>query len=412
MKAVSAKFSQLNIHSLNRECLKIADWWMTHSVDLLHGGFVGEVDAKSNPIINANKGIILNTRILWFFSELAIEFDKLEYKKMAERAYHYLIQYFDDKQFGGVCWELDYQGRCLNAKKQSYAQAFAIYALSAYYRLSGDQEALDKAMVYFELLEQHAIDPQFGGYFEAFAADWQPLEDMRLSDKDLNYPKSMNTHLHIIEAYTGLFKASANAQVGQALMTLLSVFDQHIILKPSMHLSLFQDKKWQDCSPAVSYGHDIECSWLLLEAVEVLNQHALTQHFQPLMINMAQICLEQAIGQRGQVCEQLTLADQHVHQASFWWVQAEALVGFLYAYQHTGTEKFKHAAENVWQFIQEQHIDREYGEWFWLALCDQTKHDDTYKAGFWKGPYHNGRAMMVAARLLNELEKAVSNEVA
>jgi mannobiose 2-epimerase len=411
MKVRSA-FNVLDVQALERECHKIADWWMAHSIDSLHGGFVGEIDAKSNPVISANKGIILNARILWFFSEAAKEFKNAQYAEVAERAYGYLMQYFDDGIHGGVCWELDYQGQCINSKKQSYAQAFAIYGLSAYYRLTGDKRALAKALHYFDLLEQHAVDLQHGGYFEAFTQDWRPVDDMRLSDKDLNYPKSMNTHLHIIEAYTALYAVSGKPQVAAALESLLLVFEQHIVLKPSLHLSLFQSHDWQDCSPAFSFGHDIECSWLLWEAVEVLNQPQISAQFRPLVLKMATVCLEQAIGERGQVCDQLTFADQKIHQDSFWWVQAEAIIGFLQAFQLSGLPKFKQAAEKVWQFTQEQHIDREYGEWSWLALCDQPSKDSTYKAGFWKGPYHNGRAMMVAARLLRDMEQEILHEMA
>ena len=408
----AAAFSKLDTRLLDTECHKIADWWMTHSVDQLHGGFFGEIDAKANPVIAANKGIILNTRILWFFSEAAFTYEKAEYRQIAKRAFDYLVTFFDDKQHGGVLWELDYQGKCLSGKKQTYAQAFAIYALSAYYRLTGDESALDKALAYFELLEQHAIDQEYGGYFEAFSQDWQPLDDMRLSDKDLNFPKSMNTHLHVIEAYTSLYQICQKSQVGKALESLLTVFEQHIILKPSMHLSLFQSVDWQDCSPAFSYGHDIECSWLLWEAVKVLNQPALSHKFKAVVLGMAEVCLNQAIGHHGQICDQFTFADQLTHSDSFWWVQAEALVGFLHAYQLGGDEKFKQAAENVWQFIQQQHIDHEYGEWFWLALCDQDAVDDNYKVGFWKGPYHNGRTMMVASRLLLQIEQEVVHEMA
>ncbi|KXI27785.1 AGE family epimerase/isomerase [Paraglaciecola hydrolytica] len=411
MQAVKA-FGILDKGLLDRECHKIAKWWIAHSVDPLHGGFYGEIDAKANPVIIANKGIVLNTRILWFFSEAAHTYNNAGYREYATRAFDYLLDYFDDKQYGGVLWELDYQGKAISGKKQTYAQAFAIYALCAYYQLTGDKRALAKAGDYFELLEKNAIDPQFGGYFEAFSQNWQPLDDMRLSDKDLNYPKSMNTHLHVIEAYTSLYHISGDARVGKALTSLLRVFDQHIILKPSLHLSLFQSADWQDQSPAFSYGHDIECSWLLWEALEVLNQPALSQQYKNVVLSMAEVCLAQALGQHGQVCDQYTFADEHTHQESFWWVQAEALVGFLQAYQIGGDEKFKVAAENIWQFIQQQHIDREYGEWHWLALCDQDNVDHNYKAGFWKGPYHNGRAMMVAARLLQSLEKELEHEVA
>ena len=188
------------------ELIAIADWWVANTVDHAQGGFYGEVDANGQPVKTASKGIILNSRILWFFSEVALEIDNEAYRKTAKRAFDYLLNYFFDKEFGGVYWELDARGNPISDKKQVYAQAFTIYALSAYYRLTHDDRALTHALSCFDLLETKTVDRKRDGYLEAFTRSWGRVDDLRLSDKDLNLPKSQNTHLHVLEAYTSLNK--------------------------------------------------------------------------------------------------------------------------------------------------------------------------------------------------------------
>jgi mannobiose 2-epimerase len=411
MKPLAKILEDLSAESLDKECHQIAKWWMDNSLDTEYGGFVGEIDFFGGVVPKANKGIILNTRILWFFSEAAKHFDKLNYRQIADRAYQYLLAYFDDKESGGVVWELDHQGVCVNGKKQTYAQAFAIYGLAAYYRLSQNQTALTKAIEYFEVIERFAIDPQFGGYLEAFAQDWGGLEDVRLSEKDLNSPKSMNTHIHILEAYTCLVRISGEQKVKDALKNLIQIIFCKILNANTYHLSLFQDIDWRDQSTSISYGHDIECSWLLWDALEALGDTKFKAKYRSTIIKIAEVCLVQAIGEQGQVCDQLTFVDNKRHPESFWWVQAEALVGFLNAFQLTGEPAYLKACEKIWRFTQEQHIDHEHGEWHWLAVRDQKPAESIYKAGFWKGPYHNGRAMMEAAVLLRLHNGEVKHEV-
>ncbi len=386
--------------SMDSECHKIADWWVNNTVDHENGGFWGAIDNADNPNKKASKGIILNTRILWFFSEAARHYSDASYLEMAKRAYHYLTEHFDDTVHGGVIWELDFTGGPISGKKQTYAQAFAIYSLAAYYRCSNDDNALAKALSYFDLIESKTIDLKYGGYLEAFSQNWDYIEDVRLSQKDKNLPKSMNTHIHILEAYTGLYRASDNSRVANSLKNLLVLICDTILDNQTYHLRLFQNMDWSDMSESYSYGHDIECSWLIWDAVTALGDPTLMERYKPTVLKMAEICLEQSLGDLGQVCDQYTFVDKKKHIESEWWVQAEALVGFLNAYQLTGKTEYFSACEKIWRFTQEQHIDFTNGEWSWFAKRDRTKDNEMYKAGFWKGPYHNGRAMMEASELL------------
>jgi mannobiose 2-epimerase len=390
---------------LERETHHIADWWILNSIDRVAGGFYGEISDKQVANLSANKGIILNTRILWFFSAAAQRYGLPAYREMADRAYEYLLTSFDDKVYGGVVWELDSSGHSVNNKKQIYAQSFAIYGLSAYYQATENEDALLKAMSYFDLIEKHAIEPITGGYLEAFTGNWSLLDDVRLSGKDQNAPKTMNTHIHILEAYTCLYRATRHTKVALALEKLIHLICQKILNTDSYHLHLFMTMDWQDLSESYSYGHDIECSWLLYDAIEALNLQKLSDAYIPMVVKMATTCLKQSIGDEGQVCDQFTFKDSTKHNDSFWWVQAESLVGFLNAYQLTGDKAFIRACEKIWKFTQDQHIDGQYGEWTWSAKRDAHSTAPDYKAGFWKGPYHNGRAMMEAADLLLKIEQ-------
>lgn len=394
--------SEHMISEFRAELHAIADWWITHTQDETHGGFIGEisVDGEKNP--HARKGIILNTRILWFFSEAALFTGNGQYRNMADRAYQYLMDYFWDEQHGGVLWELDSHGTCTNDRKQVYAQAFAIYALSAYFRLSQKALVLEKAMALFQLVESRARDPEYGGYLEAFASDWGPMEDMRLSTKDMNSPKSMNTHLHILEAYTALYLASPSERVAAAIRYCLDIFDQHIVNKDNNHLRMFQALDWADLSDTISYGHDIESSWLIWEAVEALAEQPLIERYRPMVIAMAETILAQGVGENGEVLDAFNFVRNELQQERVWWVQAEALVGFLNAHHLTGYTAFYSAFENVWTFIKRYQKDSEGGEWHWLSTLDAPHRGDC-KIGFWKAPYHNGRAMMEVCKLFVKL---------
>ncbi|WP_331343932.1 AGE family epimerase/isomerase [Cellvibrio sp. UBA7661] len=388
------------MQEFHTELIAIADWWATYSPDLERGGFYGEIDAGNRPVNDASKGIILNARILWFFSEVAQQLDDLRYRDCAQRAYDYLVTHFFDAEFGGVYWELDAAGNPINTKKQIYAQAFTIYALVAYFELTKDEQVLVRALECFELVERYGIDPINEGYLEAFTREWKPIDDLRLSEKDLNYPKSQNTHLHIMEAYTTLHQAHPAPGIRAALEYNIRMFDRYMIDRSSHHLRMFMDLQWNDFSPGYTYGHDIEASWLIAKALESLGDEHYTRALTPTLLKVAEVTLNEAVGCYGQVIDSYDRATQTANTDTTWWVQAEALVGFLYAYATSGEQRFFTAAVNVWEFIKQYQIDHQKGEWFWLSNLDKPDQYSYYKVGFWKCPYHNGRAMMEAIRYL------------
>lgn len=398
-------FDNLKVE-FNTELLSIADWWTNNTIDEKHGGFHGEVSVLNQPLTAANKGIILNTRILWFFSEASMETtgapNNIKYRECATLAYQYIIKHFLDEQYGGVYWEVDAQGNPVNTRKQVYAQAFSIYALSAYFKLTKQREVLDHALRLFKLLESKAIDRQHDGYLEAFARDWSPIEDMRLSIKDLNYPKSQNTHLHVMEAYTALHDVYPNAEVKAALRYNIQMFDRFMINRDNHHLRMFLDMQWNDFSPGYTYGHDIEAAWLIAKALESLGDGGYSASLIPTLLKVAEVTLNEAVAGNGQLLNAFDFKTKSIDTSSMWWVQAEALVGFLFAYCESRDSRYLNAALEVWQFIKEHQIDHVNGEWFWLSDNGKTSGEEHYKVGFWKCPYHNGRAMMEAVRYLEK----------
>ena len=371
------------------ELQDILRWWIKRMTDPINGGFYGRIDGHGQLYTQANKGIILNTRILWTFAAAARQTDNPTYEQTATRAFQYLTSHFWDKEQGGVYWMLDYKGKVVANKKQIYAQAFAIYAFSEYYQLTGNQEALYLANAIFNLIEQHSHDNQKGGYFEAFSRDWQLLEDLRLSDKDANEAKTMNTHLHILEAYTNLYRVEKSSTVQKALKRLIVLFLEKFI-HPNGHLNLFFDENWNLKSGDISYGHDIECSWLLVEAAEVLADKTLLKKVEKVAILMAEAVVKNGLDKDGSVFNECA-ANGHLDTDKHWWPQAEAVVGFWNLWQLTGAEKYQKAALRCWDFIKKYLKDSENGEWYWRIDNNRNPIGEEDKAGAWKAPYHNGR---------------------
>ena len=396
------RFTSLQ-QEFRQELIAIADWWAKYTVDHEQGGFYGEIDVNNQPIKDASKGIILNARILWFFSEVAQEVDNPVYRNCAKRAYDYIVAHFFDNEQGGVYWELNAAAAPINTKKQVYAQAFTIYGLCAYYQLAGDAQAMVRALECFALIERYAIDRKHQGYLEAFTRHWDILEDVRLGDKDLNFPKSQNTHLHILEAYTTLYQASPSTEIKAALKYNILMFDKYMIDRNTHHVRMFMDLEWKDFSPGYTYGHDIEASWLIAKALLSLGDDAYSTALTPTLIQIAKVTVDEAMGEKGQVIDSYDFSTRSINSDTVWWVQAEALVGFLYAYTTSGDEQFYLAAENVWQFIKTYQIDHKHGEWYWMSSLHNSIMDAYYKVGFWKCPYHNGRAMMESIRYLNKM---------
>lgn len=370
----------------------ILSYWKKFGLDEENDGFVGQRDHYNREIKNSAKGIILNTRILWTFSAVGIFKEDQSLKKYAERAFIYLKENFQDKKYGGVFWELNYKGEPINTRKQIYAQAFAIYALSEYYLFSGDVSARNWALSLFELIEKHARDKVRNGYFEAFQEDWSPLEDMRLSEKDRNSAKTMNTHLHILEAYTRLYAVTGASTVKTALDNLIRLFFLRFYLKDNQHFALFFNKDWEREGNVISYGHDIEAVWLLIEAAKVIENEDLLKKTVSTTLIVAEIFLREAYIPGAGVINEKNLDSGVVDTDRHWWPQAEAMVGLDYAYRISADDKFKEAVLDIWQFTSANIIDRKNGEWFFRIDENKKPYTGEDKLGMWKCPYHNSRA--------------------
>ena len=371
----------------------ILPFWMNKMEDNEQGGFYGEITGDDELRPEASKGAILNARILWTFSAAYRLLKKPEYLKTATRAKRYLIDRFYDPEYGGIYWELDYKGNPLDTKKQIYAIGFAIYGLSEYARATGDAEALEYAQRLFEVIEQHSFDPVQNGYLEALTRDWQPIEDMRLSDKDENEKKTMNTHLHILEPYTNLYRVWKDERLERQLRNLIDVFITRILDPQTGHLNLFFEEDWTNKYRIYSYGHDIEASWLIHEAALVLGDETVLKRIEPLIVRIAQAA-DEGLNPDGSMIYENFLDKQKIDRELHWWVQAENVVGHINLYQHFEDESALDIAVRCWEFIKAKLIDHEQGEWHWSILPDGTVNRKDDKAGFWKCPYHNGRMCM------------------
>lgn len=370
----------------------ILPYWMNNMVDITNGGFYGRISAHEEVFADAEKGAVLNTRILWTFSAAYRLLKDPAYLEIADRAKQYIIQHFFDHEYGGVYWSLDYKGQPKDTKKQIYALGFAIYGLSEYHRSTGDEESLKYAIDIFHSIEKHSFDSVNNGYCEALTRHWEDIEDMRLSEKDVNERKTMNTHLHILEAYTNLYRVWKDETLKKQLRNLILIFLNKIIDEQTHHLGLFFDDEWHKKGDIDSYGHDIETSWLLHEAALVLDDEVVLNRVEEESLLIADAAREGVRNDGGMIYEKDNLKkviDDEYH----WWVQAEAVVGYVNIYQYLGDEEALSVALNSWSFIKENLIDKEHGEWYWSVMNDGSVNcsEQADKAGFWKCPYHNGR---------------------
>lgn len=367
----------------------ILPFWSEKMIDYENGGFYGRIDGSDIIYKDAGKGCVLNARILWTFSSAYRLLKNSNYLKTAERAKDYLLDHFYDKDSGGVFWLLDHKGEIKDGKKQIYAQAFAIYGLSEYYRATNDAGCLEKAIGLFRLIERYSYDEKLGGYFEAFSRNWRPIDDLRLSTKDANEKKTMNTHLHVLEAYTNLYRIWKDESLRIQLRKLIDIFTDRIVNRLTFNLNMFFDEEWVDKTDLVSYGHNIEASWLIYEAAMVLGERSVIKKVSELSIEIANASKEGLWPEGGMIYEKFF--DGHIDSDRHWWVQAETVIGYLNAFELTGQKEFLDLSLGEWKFIREHLVDRKNGEWFWSVdqnLEPRLKED---KAGFWKCPYHNSR---------------------
>lgn len=395
----------MNLEQYSREAQtefeSILSYWMNHTLDEENGGFYGHINTLNQVTHQAEKGLVLNARILWSFSAAYIYTQENKYAQIAERAYQYLIQHFKDEPFGGFYWSVDYLGQPFQERKQIYGQAFVVYALCEYYQCSQDAAALDQAIQLFTWIEKCGQDLENGGYWEALSRDWQIIEDVRLSEKDANEKKSMNTHLHVLEAYTNLYRVWPDEKLGLQIEKLLHLYQTRLIEPTNYYQHLFMDENWVVKSNIISYGHDIEASWLIWEAAEALGKTHLQEAIKPFVLGLAKTALK-GIAQDGGMHYELHLETNHLDTDKHSWVQAEAAVGFLNAYQITGDQTYLVQSWKSWQFLQKYIVDHQNGEWHW-GVTDTYQNMNDVKVGFWKCPYHSTRACLEVLSRIKEI---------
>jgi len=411
MCKTGARFMQ-DISNTDLACLRervrshllghILPFWCGPAVDHDQGGWLAWMSNDLQTDRSQPKGLIVNSRILWAFSAVCRFQQDSTLEQMAERAFGVVMHKFWDPAYGGAFWRLAGDGLVVDDSKKTYGQAFYIYALAEHFRSFAQIEALERAKALFELIEGHAHDQEGLGYWEVRNRDWSETTDTRLSEKDLNEKKSMNNHLHVLEAYANLYRVWPNPRVATRLRELIELFQNRILDPTAAHLHHFFDEKWQVRSDTHTFGHDIEASWLLCEAAEVLGDAALRIQLDTLAVRMAEAVLREGLDPDGGLCYEGKNGGV-IDAGKECWPQAEAVVGFLNAYQISGDARYFQAARQVWAYIESRLMDRTHGEWFWRIKPDGTLDQSLPKVGEWKGPYHGTRACLETIRRLDKL---------
>lgn len=386
----------------------ILPFWLEHARDRERGGFFGEI-TKDLRIKEAEpRGALLTSRILWTFSAAYRRYQDPAYLEMARWAYDDLLARFWDKEHGGLFWKISASGEPLDPRKIAYVQAFGIYGLSEYHRATGDPAVLDRAIELYRSLERHGHDRVSHGYFEEFSRDWKISRargDAKAGSamKSLGQ-KSQNAHIHILEAFTNLLRVWPDQELRQNLREVTDVLLTRILDSSNHHLRLFLEEDWTPRADDVSYGHDIEFSWLITETAHVLGDKNLVALTEKCALEMADVTSREGVDPDGGVLGEANprgVTDPVKH----WWPQAEAVTGFFNAYQISGDAKYLQASAKSWDFIQKNLADHKNGEWFQDVTRDR-KPVDSPKVSFWKCPYHNSRACMELLDRIRAMEPA------
>ena len=373
----------------------ILPFWMSLR-DEERGGYIGQVEFDLTRKPDAPRGGILNSRILWFFSECYLTLGDPKLLEEAHHAYEMLCRMMD-REHGGVYWALNADGTVFDGTKHTYNQAFAIYALSAYARASGKKEALEQALSLFETVEARCFDG--AGYLEAFTVDWQPAGNEKLGGSGLQAKRTMNTLLHVLEGYTGLYEASQNEKVREKLLFILNLWAEKFYNPEKHRQEVFFDLDYNSLLDMHSFGHDIETSWLADHTLEVLGDEDLTARIRPLLLSLADCTMKAAFTDHGFANEG---EGDRVDATRIWWVQAEALMGFLNAWQKTGEQRYWDAVNCQWEYIKNVLADPRPGsEWYGYLREDGTPIEHPVVEP-WKCPYHNGRMCLEVLRRLAE----------
>lgn len=370
-----------------------------------YGGFYGSVAGDGTPIKDYMKGVILNSRILWFYSRAYRTFQYPELLAMADHAYEFLTEHCYDKTYGGVYWAVKYNGEVEDSLKHTYNLAFSIYALSAYYDASEKEEALELAYALYDTIESKCRDD--GGYLEAYNRDFTPTINHELSENGVIAERTMNTLLHVLEAYSELFRVdrfympedcsdeerNRLGKVETSLKEILSLFKEKVYNPEKQICEVFFDHEYRPLIDLESYGHDIEASWLIDRACELLEDDSLTEMMRPVIKGLAASVYRNAIDEECRAVNNERENDK-VDRQKIWWVQAESVVGFYNAYLKEGKEEYRAIAADVWAFIQNRVIDKNSGEWYETIPYHGEADVTAPLSHEWKCPYHNGRMCM------------------
>lgn len=367
-------------------------YWSNRMVDNVNGGFYGRIDVNNKVFPNDDKGGILNSRILWTYSSAYRILKDTAYLRLATRAKDYILAHFIDKEFGGAYRSLNSKGEPSDTRKQTYTMSFFIYGMAEYYRATGDKEALKTAKDIFEKFEKYALDKESNGYFEVFSRDWKRTHDRLIGETTINDEKTMNTHLHLMESYANLYRVWPDKRMAERLRNLVEIFLDKIIDKKTFHLINFMDRNWNSTSKIDSYGHDIEASWLLCEAANLLKDPALLARVKEVSIKIADAASE-GLQPDGSMDYEKDNSTGHMSSERSWWVQSENIVGYLNAFELTENEKYLDRAINCWNYTKNHLVDNKEGGWF-SSVSESGIAGKGDKGGFWVCPYHNGRMCM------------------
>lgn len=395
----------MNVTHFEEELGRILDFWSRVAYDQGRDRFYGRITNDNQVHEEAPLGVVLYARILWTFSSAYLHTASPVHLERAATAYRLLQQYFHDKEYGGYFWSVTGNAAALDTQKKVYAMAFVLYGLCAYYNATGNQQILEEAKALFKLIEEKSYDPVHKGYFDAFQRNWQQGGDLRLSARDEDVPKTMNTHLHVLEAYTTLYRIWPDTLLEQRLRELIHVFREFIVHPVYHHLGLYFDEQWSKQSAVISFGHDIEASWLLVEAAQATKDEVLIADIIKLAGKIASAAAE-GIHVQGGLDYEYHLGESGRDEDKHWWVQAEGVVGFYNAWQITGNAFFLQKAAGLWEFIQRYLVDYSGGEWYWGVHANTSVMQGEDKAGFWKCPYHNSRCCLEMIQRLQNKETA------
>lgn len=365
----------------------ILPFWM-RLVDKENGGIFGVVDNDLNIDKTADKGGIVTSRFLWTFSAAYRVTNNERYLAVANHLYDFLVNNVYDHEYKGLYWLVDYQGNPKDTRKHVYTQSFGIYALSEYYRATNKPEALEMAKDLYHLIEEKGFNPDNNAYKEEFDREWNEIPNEMLSENGVMADITMNTHIHILEAYTTFYKAWPNEGLKGRLENLLQILFEKIYDQESKFLGVFFDKNWNSLLDIKSFGHDIEASWLIDETLKAIDSEK--PEYVQMVIDIAYNIADYAMQEDGSLINEQV--GDVVDKTRVWWVQAEACVGFMNAYQRTKDEKFLTLVNQLWEYVKNNLVDkRENGEWYWSIEADGTPTTKRNIGDPWKASYHNGR---------------------